>query len=72
MRNCCLSVPLIYGWKHNNEEPGGTNFWVGTSCIHGYLYKERYGAKYLGWSVVRYLYTRTRVLKIIRCLMGSQ
>ena len=25
------------------------------------LYKERYGAKYLGWSVVMYLYTRTRV-----------
>ena len=36
------------------------------------LYKERYGAKYLGWPAVRYLYTRTRVLKIICCLMGSQ
>ena len=36
------------------------------------LYKERYGAKYLGWPVVRYLYTRTRVMKIIRCLMDSQ
>ena len=36
------------------------------------LYKERYGAKYLGWPVARYLYTRTRVLKIIRCLVGSQ
>ena len=36
------------------------------------LYKERYGAKYLGWPVVRYLYTRNRVLKMIRCLIGSQ
>ena len=30
------------------------------------LYKERYGAKYLGWPVVRYLHTITRVLKITR------
>ena len=29
------------------------------------MYQERYGAKYLGWPVVRYLYTRIRVLKII-------
>ena len=36
------------------------------------LYKERYGAKYSGWPVVRYLSTRTRVLKIIHCLIGSQ
>ena len=36
------------------------------------LYKERYGVKYLGWPVVRYLSTRTRVLKIIQCLIGSQ
>ena len=28
---------------------------VGTSCFHGRFYKERYGAKYLGWPVVRYL-----------------
>ena len=35
-------------------------------------YEERYGAIYLGRPVVRYLYTRTRVLKIIRCLIGSQ
>ena len=37
-----------------------------------YLYKERYGAKYLGCPVVRYLCTRSRVLKIICCLIGSQ
>ena len=36
------------------------------------LSKERDGAKYLGWPVVRYLYTRTRVLKIVHCLIGSQ
>ena len=36
------------------------------------LYKERYGAKYLGWPVVRYLYTRTMVLKVIHCQIGSQ
>ena len=36
------------------------------------LYKEIYDAKYLGWPVVRYLYTRTRVLKIICCLIGNQ
>ena len=36
------------------------------------LYKERYGAKCLSWPVVRCLYTRTRVLKIIHCLIGSQ
>ena len=36
------------------------------------LYKERYGAKYLGWPVVKFLYTRTKVLKVIRCLIGSQ
>ena len=35
------------------------------------LYKERYGVKYLGWLVVRYLYTRTRVLKIIHFLIGE-
>ena len=29
------------------------------------LYKERYGEKYLGGQVVRYLYTRTRVSKIM-------
>ena len=28
--------------------------------------------KYLGWPVVRYLYTRTKVLKMIRCIIGSQ
>ena len=26
MRNGFCSGPLIYGWKHNNEEPGGTYF----------------------------------------------
>ena len=36
------------------------------------LYKEKYVEKYLGWSVVRYLYTRTRVLKKIGCLKGNQ
>ena len=36
------------------------------------LYKERYGAKYLGWPIVRYLCTRTKVLKMIRSLTGSQ
>ena len=36
------------------------------------LYKERYGAKYLDWPVVRYLYTRTGVLKIIHGLIGNQ
>ena len=36
------------------------------------LYKVRHGAKYLSWPEVRYLYTRTGVLKIILCLMGSQ
>ena len=30
-------------------------FGIGTSCIHADLYKGRYGAKYLGWPVVRYL-----------------
>ena len=34
------------------------------------LYKERYGAKYLGWPVVKY--TRTRILKIIPCLIVSE
>ena len=36
------------------------------------LFKWRYGAKYLRWSVVRYLYKRTRVVMIICCLIGSQ
>ena len=26
MRNYCWSGPSIYGWKHNNEVPGGTIF----------------------------------------------
>ena len=31
-------------------------FGIGTSCIHGrFVHKGRYGAKYLGWPVVRYL-----------------
>ena len=50
------------------------NKFLGLECLvfTADLYKERYGAKYLGWPLVRHLYTRTRVLKIIRCLMGSQ
>ena len=35
------------------------------------LYKERYSAKYLAWPVVRHLYTRTVVLNVINCLIGS-
>ena len=30
------------------------------------VYKGRYGAKYFGFPVVRYLYTSTKVLKMIR------
>ena len=38
--------------------------------IERLVFKERYCAKHLGWPVVRYLYTRTIVLKIIP-LIGS-
>ena len=50
------------------------HFLFGFECLvfTADLHKERYGAKYLGWPVVRCLYTRTRVLKIICCLIGSQ
>ena len=31
------------------------------------IYKDKYGAKYFGLPVVRYLCIRTRVLKMICC-----
>ena len=47
MRNCCGS--LIYGKKNNNEEPEGTYFFGFEHLVFkADLYKERYGAKYLG------------------------
>ena len=36
------------------------------------VYRAKYGAKYFGLPVVRYFNMSNRVLKMIRCLTGSQ
>ena len=47
-------------------------FWATTSCIYTDVYEDRYEAKYFGLPVVRNLYISNIVLKMIRCLTGSQ
>ena len=45
---------------------------VGTSCIYGRFVQGEIWCKILRLASGEVLYTKPRVLKIIRCLMGSQ
>ena len=39
-------------------------FWISAACFNSiYVYKDKYGAKYFGLPVVRYLFLSTSLLK---------